>query len=489
MNKNRKGFTLIELLAVIVILGLLMAIAIPSVTKYITESRKKTLSTTVGNYIGALVNEVNDLSYTFTGQNTIYAVPIECIALERGGTNPFGHWYQANDAYFAYVLVQYDDTTSKYVYGFTFKDSAGYGLYPTIQANIDEKGSQIKTGYTINKPKTGDLTSLVTLAKWQESGFKVDSSTHLQVLTASSEGQTGDGINTCTLAQKGDNYAQVEETKNTAATALANLIKNNNAIITKKPSLTSTSAYTNENGLFSSTDTNSGNPTYYFRGNVKNNYIKFAGLTWKIIRINEDGTIRIILMSHINNATYKFNSKNDDYSYMYYSNSDTAKPTVDNWYKTNIVDKGYDSYVSTTTFCEQAKTKGSSSATSGNATMTYYDYYDPTFKCSTDGNGKGVLNIKVGLITYDEVIYAGEYKNDDEENSSYYLYEVANDMWTMSSAGFSSNVYNWLVYSSGKIGNNDISNNRQLNPVINLNANVTATGTGTSSNPYVVQTQ
>ena len=154
MKRKNRGFTLIELLAVIVILGLLMAIAIPSVTKYITESRKKTLATTLGNYIGALVNDVNDLEYTFTGTNTIYAVPIECIALERGGTNPFGHWYQANDSYFAYVLIQYDDATSKYIYGFTFKDSAGYGLYPTIQAKIDEKGSQVKTGYTINKPKT-----------------------------------------------------------------------------------------------------------------------------------------------------------------------------------------------------------------------------------------------------------------------------------------------------------------------------------------------
>ena len=211
--KNKKGFTLIELLAVIVILGLLMAIAIPSVTKYITESRKKTLTTTVGNYIGALVNDVNDLSYTFTGYNTIYAVPIECISLERGGTNPFGHWYQANNSYFAYVLVQYDDSVSKYIYGFTFKDSAGYGLYPTIQANIKEKGSQIKTGYTLNKPETGDLTSLTSLSKWQESGFKVDSNTYLQVLEATSENETGDGINTCTLQQKGDNYAQIEEEK------------------------------------------------------------------------------------------------------------------------------------------------------------------------------------------------------------------------------------------------------------------------------------
>ena len=98
---NKKGFTLIELLAVIVILGLLMAIAIPSVTKYITESRKKTVASTIGNYMSAVLNDVNDLTYTFTGHNTVYAVPIECVALERGGTNPFGEWHQSNDSYFA----------------------------------------------------------------------------------------------------------------------------------------------------------------------------------------------------------------------------------------------------------------------------------------------------------------------------------------------------------------------------------------------------
>ena len=38
--RRSKGFTLIELLAVIVILGVIMLIAIPSVTGYITSSRK-----------------------------------------------------------------------------------------------------------------------------------------------------------------------------------------------------------------------------------------------------------------------------------------------------------------------------------------------------------------------------------------------------------------------------------------------------------------
>ena len=57
--KNKKGFTLIELLAVIVILVLLMAIAIPSVTKYITESRKKTVVSKIGNYITAMATLKN----------------------------------------------------------------------------------------------------------------------------------------------------------------------------------------------------------------------------------------------------------------------------------------------------------------------------------------------------------------------------------------------------------------------------------------------
>ena len=492
--KNKKGFTLIELLAVIVILGLLMAIAIPSVTKYITQSRKKTVASTIGNYIGALVNDVNDLTYTFTEANTIYAVPIECIALERGGTNPFGAWHQASNAYWAYVLVQYNDQTSSYTYGYTFKDSAGYGLYPTSQAKLNEQGKQIQTGLELSRPQTGKVTDITEVANW--SGFKVDDSTDLVVLVAESEGNVGDGETTCTLQQKGNNYEQVEQEKTNGGSnhnqsnenSLANLIKKNNTIITAAPTLTNSSNTTSDaSGLYVSNDTNSGDPTYYFRGDVKNNYVDFAGLKWKIIRINEDGTVRLILDGRVGTGGYAFNSTYNTFDKMYYSNGSNAKTQVESWYKTNVEDKGYDSYVSTGKFCEQAKVKYSSGWTSGDATMEVYTAYRPNFKCSTDGNGKGILSSKAGLITYDEVIHAGGYYG--KTNSNYYLYNGNYSIWTMSPAGFYSSVaYVWRVVNAGRVFIGNVDGYDGLRPVINLNTGLLATGTGTSDDPYVVQT-
>lgn len=51
--------------------------------------------------------------------------------------------------------------------------------------------------------------------------------------------------------------------------------------------------------------------TYFFRGNV-DNYVSFAGFTWRIIRINEDGTIRLILEDGINNSLYAFTEISED---------------------------------------------------------------------------------------------------------------------------------------------------------------------------------
>ena len=280
----------------------------------------------------------------------------------------------------------------------------------------------------------------------------------------------------------------VNVTRKAGATSLKNEIMKN-TVITANPTLTTSSNNTSDaSGLYKSTDTNTGKPTYYFRGNITNNYVSFAGFTWRIVRINEDGTVRIVMQDGINNnATYKFNSNNNNYTYMYYTNSQ-AKSTLESWYQTNIGSKAdlAKNVASGAYYCEQAKAKRDSSWTSGNANMTVYSSYTPDFKCSSDGNGKGVVSASVGLLTYDEAVYAGGYYG--QSNSNYYLYNNTY-FWTMSPAGFSgSNSNVWFVNSPGYISYEYVIPTYRLRTVLSLTADTQISGgDGTKENPFVVE--
>ena len=202
-----------------------------------------------------------------------------------------------------------------------------------------------------------------------------------------------------------------------------------------------------DKGLYQGTDDYG--ITYYYRGNVKNNIVQFAGFYWQIVRINGDGSIRLMYdgtvknatytQQSINNRTYQFNSKYNDPAYVGYmygnpdgttfdevhtnTNDSTIKSAVDNWYKTNIADKGYGSYVSNAVgFCGDRTiySGGDGVQTDKNTLFGAYGRHDKQtaqFTCpnkerdlytTTDSSiGNKALTYPVGLITYDELVFAG----------------------------------------------------------------------------------
>lgn len=300
--------------------------------------------------------------------------------------------------------------------------------------------------------------------------------------------RAGNGYAQITLLSKANDFGDIILIENELITEIPTLSIASSACTSStssSDSSTTTISCTeaDTSGLYKSTDTNSGSSTYYFRGNVINNYVDFAGLTWRIVRINEDGTVRLILDDSINISNkICYTGTYSGVTNMYYSACNSAITDLNNWYSSNL--SSYSSKVATGDyFCEAAKVKSSSNYDGHDAAMTLYSSYIPSFTCNEDGNGYGIVNSNIGLISYDEVVYAGGYYG--QVNTNYYLYN-GTTYWTMSPSGYQSLSGNgW--YNGSSLGTDFSGTNYYLRPVINLVSSVKVTGTGTSTDPYVVQ--
>ena len=136
MKLNKKGFTLIELLAVIVILGILMIIAVPAVSRYISDSRKQAYVDIAYNYVKAARMEVNSEKYQFYDTDTTYYLHINNIPMEDNRSqSPYAAFEEA------YVVVTFNGKDNNpYEYYWISKDEAGnrFDLTDINELSIDD---------------------------------------------------------------------------------------------------------------------------------------------------------------------------------------------------------------------------------------------------------------------------------------------------------------------------------------------------------------
>ena len=311
------------------------------------------------------------------------------------------------------------------------------------------------------------------------------------------------------------------------------------------------------NGLYSMEDEDG--TSYYFRGNVNNNNVQFGEYTsdyyvynyssryfqsletcqeyssscsesnrvklasagdkmyWKIVRVNGDGSLRLIYngvstnptntdlvsSSAIGKAPYNLNGDDPKYAgYTYDNGTDSfIKKEVDTWYKNTLGSSSYDSKVSSGRFCSDSSGYREETMMGGSVFASFdrlgsafgkvmglemQENVTPTLKClSTTESYGGSYRLKAGLITADELALAGEsfgiagnsYLNPGESEMYY---------WSMTPAGFDY-VGATVWHGRGILTYGNVDSGYAVRPVINVTTeNEFTSGDGTASSPYVI---
>ena len=286
--------------------------------------------------------------------------------------------------------------------------------------------------------------------------------------------------------------------------------------------------------------------SYYFRGAVKNNYVEFANKCWRIVRVGGDGSVKLILhndntakaanpcaaannsasaaFARYSDTTYKsaFNSSYNDNAYVGFkfgtvgsstyeathanTNKSTILTNLETWYTNNLA--AYESLIDDNVWCndktnvtDTTYNPWNMSNVNGLGYGTNKTYYGATQRLVSKSNSAGgtgpslkcngelsKINSKVGLITADELAFAGYAKG--LQNTTTYLQENATDTWwwSLSPSDFVGSLASvWSVYGSdGSLINYVVGNTRGLRPSISLKSTTNVTGDGTSEDPYII---
>ena len=286
--------------------------------------------------------------------------------------------------------------------------------------------------------------------------------------------------------------------------------------------------------------------SYYFRGAVTNNYVEFANKCWRIVRVGGDGSVKLILhndnptgaanpcdaannsasaaFARYSGETYKsaFNTNYNDNAYVGFkygtvgsstyeathanTNNSTILTNLETWYTNNL--KDYADKIADTEWCndktnvtDTTYNPWNMSNVNGLGYGTNKTYYGATQRLVSKSNSAGgtgpslkctgelsKITSKVGLITADELAFAGYAWNIG--NTTTYLQENATDTywWSLSPSNFvGSSAGVWSVRgSSGRFDCISVGGAGGVRPSISLKSTTNVTGEGTSSSPFII---
>lgn len=247
------------------------------------------------------------------------------------------------------------------------------------------------------------------------------------------------------------------------------ILSNSNTIFDKSfSSLGKDTAISNE-GLIASQD--EVGSVYYFRGNIENNYVLFADMLWRIVKINSDSTVKLALDSELD-VFEKYYDEEDNYEFI----SSNVYTSLTDWYELYLT--YYDSLISETGYCNDFSISNSEKQIYG-AYNRIVNSLGASFDC-VDSE----MNLKIGLLNADELVYAGA--TVSEINTDFYLYSEKN-YYTMTSAVMNNNGYFPFVIKKGQITYNTLGNTyNAVKPVINIIKNTYVKGDGSLENPYII---
>ncbi len=234
-------------------------------------------------------------------------------------------------------------------------------------------------------------------------------------------------------------------------------------------------------GLLSTID-NKGT-TYYFRGNIDYNYVKLGENLFRIVRINGDGSVRVVLDDTIGVNVYNSNTSNEislaSFASLRYA---SVLEVLQSWYNDNLSE--YRTYIANSSFCTDVSFN---SIQNGNNYSNSYDriFVDntPDLYCSGD-----LFVSAVGMLSADEVALAGAYRSTP--NNKYYLYNenINGSYATISTYSMKDNDIVMInVMANGAFGDGfSIASEIGIRPVVSIGANAKIKGEGTKDNPYII---